>query len=931
MSDLRYLVTRRLLWLLLGSIIWSPGAMAATTGKISGTVVDETGVPIPGVQVVVEDTYPLKGAVTGADGFYQILNVEPGVYTVAFRYIGFADVRIEGVEVVVDATVHLDAQLREAVVEGEEVVVTAERPLIQPDRTTTTSVVSEKQLEALPVSSLGEAIELQAGVVDGHFRGGRHGEVAYLVNGVPINNAFSNSAAFEIQENAVSNLEVISGVFNAEHGQALSGIVNIVTKSTPRDWSATFQADVGGFASTRKLPFLERTVSGQDRYSVSDFETVSVPYYEAAGIPNWQNYEFSVGGPVLQDKLGFRVTGRYRRSESHIIGRNLFLPSDSSDINISVPREDWIVESSGDGSYVAAHSRRLFLNPNIVYSISPRLQLDYNAFVTDATGRGLDHFYKYVPEGQNRWYQFNQTHILALRASLSPTSFATLSYSYLHDKSDTYLYRAPATAKTTGELDERYVPPQHSDVVGSHAFAVGGNHLSTWDGSTRTHSIVASYTNQISRVHQIKTGAQIRLHSLQNRNYGIEVSPRTNWRPMVSLSRFSDDRLDVSPAEYAAYVQDKMEFKNLIVNAGIRFDAFDADYFVPLDWSQAAQERIPNLPGSRFYDPEAGDSVSNRVDTEPRFQFSPRLGIAFPISSQGVIRFSAGLFFQIPRLSVIYTNPEYEVNPAAGSNVYGNPGINPERTLAFEVGVQQGLADDIGVEVTVFAKDVRNLTGQEFTYDIRYLTPAIHWVNLDYGTIRGITFSLFKRPSGSVFWNVDYTLQFAEGSASDPGQAFGRWQSGLEPIRRLNRLDWDRRHVLNNQITYAPSSRFSLSFIGRLQTGSPYTSQRDFVRSYVENNVDKTTHFVADIRFYWAPVFLPENLQLFLQMDNIFDEQVINWVHSDTGSPTQPYQKIIFERSGAEVGGLNTLDEWFFNQSAFGPPRRVKLGFRVRY
>ena len=122
-----------------------------------------------------------------------------------------------------------------------------------------------------------------------------------------------------------------------------------------------------------------------------------------------------------------------------------------------------------------------------------------------------------------------------------------------------------------------------------------------------------------------------------------------------------------------------------------------------------------------------------------------------------------------------------------------------------------------------------------------------------------------------------------------------------------------------------------MSFIGRLQTGSPYTSQRDFVRSYVENNVDKTTHFVADIRLYWAPVFLPENLQLFLQMDNIFDEQVINWVHSDTGSPTQPYQKIIFERSGAEVGGLNTLDEWFFNQSAFGPPRRVKLGFRVRY
>ena len=99
--------------------LWSIDATAATTGKIAGTVVDETGAPLPGVQVVVEDTSPLKGAVTGADGFYQILNIEPGEYAVTFRYIGYADVRVENVEVVVDVTVQLNAEMREAVVEGD--------------------------------------------------------------------------------------------------------------------------------------------------------------------------------------------------------------------------------------------------------------------------------------------------------------------------------------------------------------------------------------------------------------------------------------------------------------------------------------------------------------------------------------------------------------------------------------------------------------------------------------------------------------------------------------------------------------------------------------------------------------------------------------------------------------------------------------------
>ena len=900
-------------------------AIAGETGKIAGTVVDDEGSPLPGVQVIVEGTSPLRGTVTDEDGFYQIIKLDPDRYTVSFRFVGFSETRVENVQVKVDQTTRIDVTMRIALIEGEEVVIIAERPIVEMGRTTTTSVVDEQQLEALPVAGLEDAINLQAGVVDGHFRGGRTAEVSYLVNGVPITNVFSNTAAFEVQENAVANLEVISGVFNAEYGQALSGVVNIVTKSAPRKWSASVQADAGTYLSSRKAPHLNRTVNDRDTYSVADFETVMVPYTEAANLPNWQNYQFDIGGPLMRDRLGFRLTGRYRKRSSHMIGRDWFSPSDSSAIDVSFPADEWIIESSGTGDFVASESEHLFANPNLIWQVFQNVKLDYNGFLSLGEGRDIDHGHKYVPTGQNKSYEQNQTHILTARILYSNTAFSSFSYSFLHDKSDRYLYEIPDDFESTGILDRRYVSPEHNQLVGQNAFSIGGNDLSTWDALTVSHTFRADYTNQLTRVHQMKVGLQGRFHRLDNRIYGIEISSRTRWQPIVSPNKFNDERLRVTPTELSAYVQDKMEFENLIINAGLRADYFDADYSQPIDWSQASREIIADLST-----PEPGDSTSNRVNTEPRFQLSPRLGGAFPISATGVVRFSAGLFFQIPALSLLYTNPEFEVDPTAGSNTYGNPGINPERTLAFEVGLQQALTSNMGVELTIFSKDIRNLTGQEFTTDRKYITPAIHWTNIDYGTIFGLTLSVFQRRRGSVAWDIDYTLQFADGTASDPGQAYGRFLSGLDPIRRMYRLDWDRRHVLNLQLIYNPSDRFSVSLINRLRAGAPYTSARDFVRSFVENNVDRPTQIISDVRMYWAPGFLPRNFQFFLQVENLFDQEIIDFVYADTGSPTTSYSRLLFERSGSEIGGVNTLDDWFYNAAFYGPPRQVRFGVRLK-
>ncbi len=947
------------------------------TGKISGRITDAaTGEPLPGVNVLIVGT--TQGSATDLDGYYQILNVKPGTYTIRASFIGFRNEIVENVKVIVDKTTRLDFELREEVFEGEEVVVTAERGVVQVDRTTTTAVVDGEQLAALPVTSIGQAIDLQAGVVDGRFRGGRSGEVAYLVNGVPINNAFNNQAAFDVEQNMVASLEVISGVFNAEYGQALSGVVNIVTKDVADKWSGSFLGYVGTLASSKTLEFTRRDGSAGNGLLPEDFQSENVSFFDAADLDHIKDFQVSAGGPVLKERFGIQATLRYLNDKGYLFGRDLFSPSDSSFGLTQSDPDFWIIESTGSGEILPRRTNeRISLNLTANARLNRTLKLDYNLFLQDAEQVPYDQYFKYVPSGTNRFKFFSQTHIVGLRYTVGSKSYGNVSYSYLKDTFESRRFDLPGgydfdyclglsgTERLQSDNlsecdldiggDQVYQTPRLSSLVGVNAFSVGGNWLGFSDEETVTHTIVADFSSQINRIHLMKAGIQARLHSLSNSGYGIEKSFSTRYTAQISPNPWDRTILEVSPTEFSAYIQDKMEFEGLIVNAGIRFDMFNPDYPIPVDWAQAQFETVPN-PCPTIEDPEdreacfrapygveasrwesvlqsgsdvrSADSLYNRIDADKQFQLSPRIGIAFPISATGVMRFSAGLFFQTPRLNLLYTNPEYEFGQGS-SQQFGNPALDPERTLAFEVGLQQGLTDDMGIELTLFAKDVRNLTGQEIER-----TPrgdfAIRWINTDYGTIRGMTFSLFRRPGSLLSWTMDYTLQFAEGTSSDPDLAFERQQSGLPRILSLERLNWDRRHVLNGTITLAPYDGFNVTFVGRLRSGEPYTTTRGFVRSNEINNSDRPLQVFSDLRVYYKPKFVQQDVQLFLQVENLFDTRPEYNVYSSSGRADESLEKELDRNREVPVLGVNSLDEWYFNQDWFGGPRRVSLGLSVQ-
>ncbi|WP_185957320.1 TonB-dependent receptor [Gracilimonas mengyeensis] len=897
---------------------------AQSKGKITGSVTDESGEPLVGVQIILEGTS--RGTITEPDGYYSLINVDPDIYTLVFKYIGFADVRVENVEVITDRTTEISTTMRESVIEGEEVIITAERPIVEKDRTTTTSYVSSKEIENLPVQSVGEVVNLQAGVVEGHFRGGRIGEVAYVVNGVPINNAYTNSAGFEIEQNMVSNLEVISGVFNAEYGQALSGVVNITTKDVPSDWTFNIKNYARAIASNRKLIFLDREGGPGSDLSYLDFTTEKVPYYEVAGIPNRLDLQLNAGGPIIPGKLGFQITGRYVDDKGTLFGKELFNPSDSSSYLQSSPpggytdpenpENDWIIESTGNGDYVPlSGGKRYSINGSLTYNLTGKTKLDYNAFLQNGESTYFAHDRKYVPDGRNTQYSYNQTHILSLRQAFSSKTFGNLSYSYLRSEAESKLY--------SDVLDDRLVRPRYGQQTGAYAFAIGGNDLGYGNDITQTHTIVGSLTSQINRVHQVKMGGQVRLHDVSSNSYGIIIDSSTGFEPEINPSRdpgtgFRD--LDVNPVEFAAYIQDKIELDNIIINAGIRFDYFDPDFVVPKNYSLGGQEVIPDINNP-------ADSVSNRKPASIKTQISPRVGIAFPISETGVVRFSYGLFFQTPSFNSIYLNPEYFVLEGSSVTSFGNPNIDPEQTSTFEIGLQQGLTEDIGLDLTLFTKDIRNLTATLIERNQATSGIVTRPENQDYGTVRGFTLSLSKRPVGAIRWNVDYTLQFADGSAFISGNSQLRREAGLDDITVLSRLGWDRRHVLNSVLTYVPNNKINITLVNRLNTGRPYTSERSGVRSYIPNNVNRPTTFLSDLRAYYT---LPwQQAQLILQIENIFDSKAPQEVYADSGRPDFTRDEIN-ARQGRLIG-LNTYDDWFTRPEFLSAPRRITLGLSINF
>ncbi len=958
---------------------------AGTTGKISGIVKDaQSGEPLIGCNIIVEGSDYL-GAATGVDGSYTIIGVPPGKYNVVASMIGYQRTQVTNILVSVDLTTEINVELSSQVLESNEVVtVTAERPLVIKDLTASASHVTSEQIDAMPVETFSEVLELQAGVVNGHVRGGRSGETLYMVDGIPVTDPYNGSLAVDIENTSIQELQFITGAFNAEYGQAMSGVVNIVTKDGSDHFSYNFSGYLGDHISNHTSIF---------------------PNIDAIDPLALSNFQMSMSGPLFFKKLSFFSTYRRYADAGYLDGVRQYKIDDTFYSTID-PRTGvggdakWWVKGlnlssgavgyapfdldslhqfknrgyrlgTGDSSFVSMNPYSKYsLHTKLTYKLTPTFGINFNYLHDHSSQRNWDEAFQLNPDGLQDRYKTGDSYTVGINHQLSRSSFYTLGYSRVEYEWLEYKY------KTAREMQ------QHADLNGDgsldlinvlgaqqlYSFFTGGIQSNWYNRRSISEVFKGDYTNQLNKVVELKAGYQSRSNDLYTHAVSYDVQ----------TSDTISSILRVKPLEVSGYLQTKLEFSSLIVNAGLRYDYFNSNGKIPRDMTDPDIYN-PLKPAHRYKDRdgdghiddqepfvdanedgvwESGESYTD-IDSDghydfsektimnelslaeknsfwyqratPKWQLSPRIGLGYPISDRGVIHISYGHFFQIPNYEQIFTNPDYRLASGTGINsLIGNPDLKAQKTVSYEIGLQQQLTGFIGLDVNFYYRDIRNLVSANKVWETYDRRKYVQYINLDYANARGVTIAFDKRHSDLWSANIDYTFQIAKGNASDAQAAFRALQGDQEPEIRFLRLDWDQRYSLNFTATVGDLSKWGASLNGQFGTGLPYTPSDDQgnLGTAVPNSGTKPTTLLLDLKLYRNLFLFGKKVNFYIKANNVLDALNQYTVNGDTGSAKYTLAENRARANNA-LESINTLDAYFNHPTWFGEPRRMTIGFSV--
>lgn len=863
-----------------------------TTGKLAGVVSDKnTNELLIGVNIMIIGT--TMGAASDINGNYFIINIPPGVYEIKASLMGYASTIIQNVRISVDQTTKINFKLSEEAVELGDVVVTAEKLMVRKDLTSTEAKVSGDQIALLPLEDVQSVVNLQAGVVNGHFRGGRQNEVKYLIDGVSVNDAFSGTSTLEAEVSTIEEVQVLTGTFNAEYGEALSGVVNQITKIAGDKFLGAVSFYAGDYVSSRT-----------DVYS-------NINNISPTDITNIQG-SFSGPVPGLEKLLKFNVSGRYFSNNGYLYGKREFNPSDSSDFSANDPN-DWYIGATGDNKFVPMNfNERYILQGKLAIKVGSGKGIVLSALFQNRDYKDYNHNFKLNPDGD--YQKFLKSFLLSASYThiLSNAAFIDFIGSRFETNYNQYVYENP--------LDSRYVNPDRLRDAGNNAFLTGGTENWHFSHITTTYTGKSDLTWQINNIHQIKTGVEFQYHDLEYKDFQIVIDASTGNTPTLpSPGAFNYNTYKANPYQIAAYIQDKIELDYLIVNFGLRFDYFEPDGKYLKDPNNIAvlDQLQPPFPDSLM------ESASSKS------QFSPRLGISYPITDNGAIHISYGHFFQIPPFEYLYRNPNFRI-PLTGNfpenigNTIGNTNLEPQQTIMYEIGLQQALTTDFGITLTGYYKDIRNLLSTEIHIKNNFKKFS-KLINLDYGFVKGITFTIEKRFTNYYSVNLDYTFQVAKGNASDPNDAFNNAQANppIETNKQLVPLDWDRTHSLNIVVTAGVPGNFIASFISQLGSGLPYTPSLQNQRTGLENSDNKPTYFNLDLYLIKYFEMFSKQASVFLKVYNLFDSANEQEVFGDTGRAGYTLE---LTRAQEKPRGVNTIQEFYTRPDFYSPPRQIILG-----
>jgi outer membrane receptor protein involved in Fe transport len=904
----------------------------AQTGNISGKVIDATTKdPLPFANVIVVGT--TLGAMSMGDGSYFIKNVPEGTHAVKASFMGYEPDEKEAVAVKAYATAQVDFKLLKTVLRSaKEVLVTADRPMVEVDVPSTVRNVSEEELKTMPVRSIEDIVGLQAGIVkteEGiHIRGGRADETLYRIDGVEMKELISGkSALLTVSAKSVAEMDVITGGYSAQYGQALSGIVNVELKeggSTTKGY-LEYSADHMPFKKTR----LDYWGTDTFEAGIDGPEPISSKILPLIGLrlPGQVTYSIGVSGEATDTHLPSinRIPGAHGLTSSY---EDNFLGIKIRYKGLA-PREENKWQTYGKVTW------RLSSNNKFALSFTKAIAIDqgysrYNAYdVTRETSgyrhawsRRLDHYLTYTDDANSiglSWNQIiNQNTFHVLRLS----RFFNCQHADVRGKAwtDTTIsgYRQPDDYSELGNKDT--------------PFFIETGSADLWsDTYTEAYSIGWDLTSRIPPHHRVKAGLST---SLENAQYIIIREPWVDDPDGLGLFH---DVFHIYAARGAFYAEDNVNFEGLIGQFGLRYDYWFPGEQVERAIADTSIVAITPTTRQNFYR-DTKEIFGRRV----KGHLSPRIAISHPITDRDNLFFNYGHFTQIPNYLWIYSklsSVSSELLPQIG-----NPNLNSEISVSYEIGARHQFTENVAGNFTLFYKDIYDYPTST-RFEVAGVGQMLIYRNIDYARSRGIEIEVKKKVSRLWGGSVVYTYSVATGKSSDPNtlkliQEQGGSVGAAEASLAEEYLSWNKPHKisLNLQVRVpeherprlwgvALPSHWDMNAQWLIQNGKAYptpTDPEELGKRYSKNGPwDNLLNLKLTKYFGGRSV----KTKVYLDIQNLLDDRTVRRIDSYTGKAPVLGKGNYKPQPGEILSTINALSD----PSIFGAPRSARLGMGIEW
>jgi hypothetical protein len=953
---------------------------AQATGKVAGVVTDsETGEALVGVNVYLDGTS--LGSASDEDGYYVILGVPSGDYTIIAEYVGYNKMTVEGMRVSASVTTNQDFAMTSTALQLEDVVIYAQRDLIQKNVTSSLAVLEAGDIQQLPIRGITNLIALQPSVVvqngNVHIRGSRRDEVGYYLDGADIANPVSRTRATTIINEAVEELAVEAGAFDAEFGGANGGIIRTELRSGTSKFEGSLDWRLDGFGD-----------AGDDFLGATQY--------------GWTNTIVTLGGPLFVDNIRFFVAhemdfqrDRTPRFWEPFAYNDLVAPLRGFEDNAAAPVDT--VDLVWDGTYTPKNSLdRNSTNATLIFDYNPlKIKLGGTYTYTEA-----EQNFSPVEEMLNPRNHIDHNQNLLLNAKISwvlnPKMFVDARVTYFYNSNEEFDSWFGNSYKEWYDPDLNaakganfYLDRPRNYNLYSFTFDPYGNpYDATYNKSRQEYyGFAANFTGQIGKIHELKGGFDVKAYTV--RAYGIQVDnvetldytgddntyARENnvnsygWD--VTGNTEVDDGVDgaKNPMFASFYVQDKLEYNDLVLKVGLRFDYFDAD-------------------DRRFIDPENPDTEDGIITedayeaVDPYLEFSPRIAMSFPASETLVFYTGYGRFIQMTQLQNIYTGNFAQSTTLVGGYAYLNPvgrNLQPTETINYEVGMRKQLGQFAALDINAF---YRNIKGQ--IQPARILTApgsAVQsyntLVNGTFSTNKGIELKMTLRRTNRIQGQFNYTYTNAQGSGSATNSAVASLEQNSNQPTVISPLDWNQTHRGNVLLDYRFAKgdggpvfdQFGVNVVYTFNSGRRYTlSGGDYGQSTaalsavdfetdprVRQPLEPINDSEAPWNHLWTlrldksfDIYESLSAMIYFEVLNLFDTKNTLNVYSRTGSSTDDGFINNFNSPKLEAA-INQFGEQFVDfyrdvnikngeawrtvvgGELWDTPRQVRLGLKLQF